>query len=114
MTLLDVLLIVLLIALVVDNLKVVNEVFELVLDIICVDVSSPNDLGVGTVFSACHVVKQGSVRVGISSRIGLGILVPGRVESRRLHHSVWVEEATLLLIVRHESRGVEHTAKNES
>ena len=61
MTLFDVLLVVFLIALIVDQLKVVNEVFQLVLNIICVDVSAPNDLRVGTIFSSCHVVEQGCV-----------------------------------------------------
>ena len=57
----DVLLVTFVITILVDLLKVVNEVFQLHLDIICVDVCPPDYLSVRTILSTCHVVQQGSV-----------------------------------------------------
>ena len=57
----DVLLVTFVITILVDLLKVVNEVFQLHLDIICVDVCPPDYLSVRTILSTCHVIQQGSV-----------------------------------------------------
>ena len=57
----DVLLVIFVVIVLSDFLKVVNEVFQLHLDIICVDVCPPDYLSVRTILSTCHVVQQGSV-----------------------------------------------------
>ena len=109
-----ILLIVLIIVIVLDLLKVVDEVFELHLDLGGVDVGAPEHHRVRAHFRGAHaalqkVLRRMSLVVHHARRRRLVVgqlnllLGPGGVEHGLVQESVDVEEAALLLEVRHQS-----------
>ena len=101
----DVLLIVIVVIIVPYLLKVVDKVLQLHLDIVCVDVCPPNYLGMRAVFSTSHVIQKRSIRLLLSCIRLIAIWI----EHWCIHHTIGVQESSLLLIVRHQGRSVEHT-----
>lgn len=105
-----VLLVVIIIAVILDLLKVVNEVFEFHLDIVSVDVCAPQNLCVRAHFVSTlelavihHSCRGGLVICKLNCSI--------RVKCRLMEQAVDIEEAALLGEVRHQSRGVKHSAR---
>ena len=105
------LLVVFVIVVVLDLLKVVDEVFEFHLDIAGVDVGAPEDLGVGA-----HLVI-GAIGQGVLIQHACGGLLVIRkvkllgavgVEGRLVQKTVHVQESALLRKVAHQSRSMEN------
>ena len=78
-------------------LKVADKVLQLHLDIVCVDVCPPNYLGVRAIFSTSHVIQKCSIRLLVSCIRLIAIWI----EHWWLHHAIWVQKSSLLLVVRH-------------
>jgi hypothetical protein len=104
-----VLLVVIIITVILDLLKVVNEVFEFHLDVIRVDVCAPKNLCVRAhlmsplKLSVVHHACRGGL---IICELDRSI----RVECRLMEQAVDVEKAAFLREVRHQSWGVKHSA----
>ena len=105
----DVLLVTFVITILVDLLKVVNEVLEFHLYIARVDVGSPEHLRVTAHFIGPSQLVLIEHARGAGLVIGQHLVGPVRVEGRLVQQTIHVQEASLLLEVRHQSRCVQHS-----
>ena len=94
---------------VLNLLKVVDEVLEFHLYIARVDIGSPEHLRVTAHFIGPSQLVLIEHARGAGLVIGQHLVGPVWVEGRLVQQTIHVQEAALLLEVRHQSRGVQHS-----